>query len=181
MKAKETPTLDSLLEKLNRAKRIERGELVEEVAQVQPEESNVPVLGSGPELRKVQPIKSTLEFPNTPYVVHSLYNGSRCQECPEKINSTLPAPNDLFFQMKAVRPFQNKETLIWHDKVANAYFHLKTTCLQKFDPNLKLEDITMMNEMFFSINDRHLQLLAEVGVLKYIIANKGADVQVSIS
>ena len=38
----------------------------------------------------------------------------------------------------------------------------------------------MMNEMFFSINDRHLQLLAEVGVLKYIIANKGADVQVSI-
>ena len=43
-KAKETPTLDSLLEKLNRAKRIERGEPVEEVAQVQCEESNVPVL-----------------------------------------------------------------------------------------------------------------------------------------
>ena len=52
-KPKETPTLDSLLEKLNRAKRIERGEPVEEVAQVQPEESNVPVLGSGPEPRKV--------------------------------------------------------------------------------------------------------------------------------
>ena len=180
VKAKETPTLDSLLDKLNRAKRIERGEPVEEVAQVQPEESNVPVLGSGPEPRKVRPIKSTCEFPNPPYVVHSLYNVSRCQGCPEKINSTLPAPNDLFFQMKAVRPFQNKETLMWHDKVANAYFHLKTTCLQKFDPNLKLEDITMTNEMFFSINDRHLQLLAEVGVLKYIIANKGADVQVSI-
>ena len=140
----------------------------------------MPVLGSGPEPRKVRPIKSTCEFPNPPYVVHSLYNMSRCQGCPEKINSTLPAPNDLFFRMKAVRPFQNKETLMWHDKVANAYFHLKTTCLQKFDPNLKLEDITMMNEMFFSINDRHLQLLAEVGVLKYIIANKGADVQVSI-
>ena len=35
----------------------------------------------------------------------------------------------------------------------------------------------MTNEMFFSNNDRHLQLLAEVGVLKYIIANKGCDVQ----
>ena len=181
MKAKETPTLDSLLDKLNRVKRIERGEPVEEVAQVQPEESNVPVLGSRPEPRKVRPIKSTHEFPNPPYVVHSLYNVSQCQGCPEKINSTLPAPNDLFFRMKAIRPFQNKETLMWHDKVANAYFHLKTACLQKFDPNLKLEDITMINEMFFSINDRHLQLLAEVGVLKYIIANKGCDVQASIT
>ena len=178
-KAKETPTLDSLLEKLNRAKRIERGEPVEEVAQVQPEESNVPVLGSGPEPRKVQPIKSTPEYPNPPYVVHSLFNVSRCQGCPEKINSSLPAPHDLFFRIKAVRPYQNKETLVWHDKVANAYFHLKTTCLQKFDPNLKLEDITMTNEMFYSITDRHLKLLAEVGVLKYIIANKGSDVQVS--
>ena len=83
--------------------------------------------------------------------------------------------------MKAVRPFQNKETLMWHDKVANAYFHLKTACLQKFDANLKLEDITMTNEMFYSITDGHLKLLAEVGVLKYIIANKGSDVQVSIT
>ena len=71
-KAKETPTLDSLLEKLNRAKGIERGEPVEEVAQVQPEESNGPVLGSGPEPRKVRLIKSTLEFPNPSYVVQSL-------------------------------------------------------------------------------------------------------------
>ena len=83
--------------------------------------------------------------------------------------------------MKAVGSFQNKETLMWHDKVANAYFHLKTTCLQKFDTNLKLEDITMTNEMFYSITDRHLKSLAEVGVLKYIIANKGSDVQVSIT
>ena len=181
-KPKETPTLDSLLEKLNRAKRIERGEVVEEEEQqqqVQPQESNVPVLGSGPEPRKVRPIKSTPEFPNPPYVVHSLYNVSRCQGCPEKINSSLPAPHDLFFRMKAVRPYQNKETLVWHDKVANAYFHLNTKCLQKFDPNLKLEDITMTNEMFYSITDGHLKLLAEVGVLKYIIANKGAQVEVS--
>ena len=76
-KAKETPTLDLLLEKLNRVKRIERGEPVEDVEQqVQPAESNVPVLGSGPEPHKVRPIKSTPEFPNPPYVVHSLYNMS---------------------------------------------------------------------------------------------------------
>ena len=37
----------------------------------------------------------------------------------------------------------------------------------------------MTNEMFYSINDGHLKLLAEVGVLKYIIANKGTQVEVS--
>ena len=39
----------------------------------------------------------------------------------------------------------------------------------------------MTNEMFYSITDGHLKLLAEVEVLKYIIANKGSDVQVSIT
>ena len=37
----------------------------------------------------------------------------------------------------------------------------------------------MTNEMFYSITDGHLKLLAEVGVLKYIIANQGAQVEVS--
>ena len=52
-KPKETPTLDSLLQKLNRAKQIERGEAIEEQEEPQGEESNIPVLGSGPEPRKV--------------------------------------------------------------------------------------------------------------------------------
>ena len=136
-KPKETPTLDSLLQKLNRAKQIERGEAIEE-EQGEPlgEESNVPVLGSGPEPRKVRPIKSTEQYPNPPHVVHSFYNVSRCQGCPEKINSTMPPPHDIFFRMKAIRPFQNKETLMWIDKVANVYFHLNMKCLKKFDQNL---------------------------------------------
>ena len=53
-KCKETPTLDSLLQKLNRAKQIERGEAIEEEQEdPQEEELNVPVLGSGPEPRNV--------------------------------------------------------------------------------------------------------------------------------
>ena len=178
-KPKETPTLDSLLEKLNRAKRIERGEMIDEKQEVQ-EESNMPVLGSGPEPRKVRPIMSTEEYPNPPHVVHSFFNVSWCQGCPEKINSTMPPPHDIFFRMKVICPYQNKESLMWIDKVANVYFHLNTKCLKKFNPDLNLEKITMTDEMFYKMTDRHLKLLAEVGVLKYIIANKGADVQVSI-
>ena len=93
----------------------------------------------------------------------------------------MPPPHDIFFRLKAIRPFQNKETLMWIDKVANVYFHLNTKCLKKFDPNLNLEEITMNDEMFYKMTDRHLKLLAEVGVLKHIIANKGSQVeQVSI-
>ena len=61
--------------KLNRAKRIERGELIDEEEEVQGEESNVPVLGSGPERRKVRPIMSTEQYPNPPHVVHSFLGG----------------------------------------------------------------------------------------------------------
>ena len=83
-KANETPTLDGLLEKLNRAKRIERGEDVpsedvrEEQEQPQPQPSG-PVLGSGPEPWKARPIKSTENFPNHPAVVHSFY---KCEQVP---------------------------------------------------------------------------------------------------
>ena len=79
--------------------------------------------------------------------------------------------------MKAIRPYQNKETLMWHDKVANAYFHLNAKCLQKFDSAIKLEDIQMTNEMFYGLSDAHLKHLAELGLLKFIIANKGKEVQ----
>ena len=180
-KPKETPTLDSLLDKLNRAKRIEREEMIDKEEEVQGDESNVPVLGFGPEPRKVQPIKSTEQYPNPPHVVHSFFNVSQCQGCPEKINSTMPPPHDIFFRMKVIRPYQNKESLMWIDKVANVYFHLNTKCLKKFDLNLNLEKIMMTDEMFYKMTDRHLKLLAEVSVLKYIIANKGSDVQVSIT
>ena len=177
VKPKETPTLDSLLQKLNRAKQIEKGEVIEE-EQGEPlgEESNVPVLGSGRERRKVQPIMSTEQYPNPPHVVHSFFIVSQCQGCPEKINSTMPPPHDIFFQMKAIHPYQNKESLMWIDKVANVYFHLNTKCSKR----ALIKKITMTDEMFYKMTDRHLKLLAEVGVLKYIIANKGADVQVSI-
>ena len=90
----------------------------EEEEEVQGEESNVPVLGSGPEPRKVWPVMSTEQYPNLPHVVHSFFNVSRCQGCPEKINSTMPPPHDIFFQMKAIHHYQNKESLMWIDKVA---------------------------------------------------------------
>ena len=174
--------MDSLLGKLNRAKWVERGEVIEEEEEEpQRKESNVPVLGSGPEPRKVRPIKSTEQYPNPPHVVHSFYDVSRCQVCPEKITYTMPPPHDIFFQMKAIHPYQNKEMLMWTDNVANVYFHLNAKCLKKFDPNLNLQEITMNDEMFYKMSDRHLKLLAEVGVMKHIIANKGSQVeQVSI-
>ena len=68
---------------------------------------------------------------------------------------------------------------MWHDKVSNVYFHLNLGCLNKFDPTLNAEEITMTNEMFYSISDVHFKHLALLGILKHIIGNKGKDMQVS--
>ena len=95
-KDKVTPTFDELLEKLNYTKRIERGEQVVDPPPPAPAQPQVlagmPVLGQGPEPRKVRPIKSTEQFPNPPYILQNLVNVSVCQGCPKKIDLTVPAP-----------------------------------------------------------------------------------------
>ena len=89
-----------MLEKLNRAKRIESGE-----ADVDPEpeeKDGLPKLGESPEHRPTRPIKSTEQFPNPPWIVHALFNVSVCQGCPKRINSASRAPHDIFFRLKAI-------------------------------------------------------------------------------
>ena len=49
-------------------------------------------------------------------------------------------------------------------------------------PDLPEEvEITMTNEMFYSISDVHFKHLASLGILKHIIGNKGKDLQVTIN
>ena len=79
----------------------------EEQEQPQPQPSG-PVLGGGPEPRKVRPIKSNDNFPNHPAVVQSFYNMSKHQGWPEKIDSSAKAPHYLFFRTKANRPYQKQ-------------------------------------------------------------------------
>ena len=180
-KDKVTPTFNELLEKLNRAKRIERGEeVVEPPPPQQPQiTAGMPVLGQGPEPRKVRPIKSTEQFPNPPFIVQNLVNVSVCQGCPRKIDLQIEAPHDMFVRMKGVRPYKDKNTLIWIDRVANIYFHLSLECLKKFDATFDETNLTMTDELFYNISNQHLQHLAGLGLLKHIIANKGKQLAVS--
>ena len=174
------PTMNELLEKLNKARRIDSGQEVVEDVPVEPEKDDgLPKLGEGPEPRKVRSIKSTEQFPNPTWVVHSLFNVSVCQGCPRRINSAARPPHDLFFRLKAIRPYQDKHTLMWIDRVANGYLHLDLKCLENFDKDIAVEDIRMTDEMFYSISDAHLKLLADMGILKHIIANKGKELEVS--
>ena len=179
-KGREPPTLDELLDKLNRAKRIESGEAAVEDVDEEPEEDvGLPKLGQSPEPRKVRPIKSTEQFPNPPWIVHALFNVSVCQGCPNRINSAARPPHDLFVRVKAIRPYQDPETLMFKDRVANGYLHLNLKCLEHFDKNIKIEDIRMTDEMFYNLSDAHFKVLADLGILKHIIANKGQEIQAS--
>ena len=174
---------DELLEKLNCAKRIERGEQVVKPASAPAQLhalAGMPVLGQGPEPWKVRPIKSTEQFPNPPCIVQNLVNVSVCQGCPKKLDLTVPAAQDMFIWMKGVRPYKDRDTLMWVDQVKNINFHLSLECLKKFDPTLDIVIITMSDEMFYNITDQHLTHLRSHGILKHIIANKGKQVVVSI-
>ena len=165
------------MDKLNRARRIESGE--EQVQDVPEEDDGLPKLGEGPEPCQVRPIKSTEQFPNPPWIVHVLYNVFVCQGCLKRINSAARAPHDIFFRVKAIRPYEDKDTLIWKDRVANGYLHLDLKCLKNFDKNVKLEECRMTDEMFTNSSDANMKVLADMGILKHIIENKAKDIEVS--
>ena len=173
------PTLNVLLEQLNRAKNI--GSATNTIDNVAQEINDIqPVLGRGPEYRPVRPIPSTPASPNPPMVTQSLFTVSKCQGCPNDINSkTLKPPNDLLIRLRAVRPYMDQRTKYWVDKVANVYFHLNMACLQTFDPSLNEENLTMTNEMFCNISQQHLQHLRQLGFLDHIINNIEKEIEVS--
>ena len=168
-----------LLEQLNRAKNI--GSATDTIDNVAQEINDIqPVLGRGPEYRPVRPIPSTPASPNPPMVTQSLFTVSKCQGCPNDINSkTLKPPNDLLIRLRAVRPYMDQRTKYWVDKVANVYFHLNMACLQTFDPSLNEENLTMTNEMFCNISQQHLQHLRQLGFLDHIINNIEKEIEVS--
>ena len=172
-------TLNVLLEKLNRARAIDnKAAPVEEAPQE--EQTGMPVLSSGPEPRPVKYIKSTKEFPNPPRVTQSqvVFNISKCQGCPNKIDiKKMKAPHDLLFKIQAIRPYPDHNTHIWHDRIANAYCHLKEECLKKHNPEVRMEEITMTDELFLGLSDQHMQYLATSGFLQHIITNKSRDIQ----
>ena len=180
-KARQPPTLNELLEKLNRAKRIESGEAdVQDVDPEPKEDDGRPKLGEGPEPQLTRPINSTEQFLNPPWIVHALFNVSVCQGCPKWINSASRAPHDMFFQIKAIRPYQYPDTLMYIDRVANGYLHLNLKCLENFDKSIQVENIHMTDEMFSNLTDAHFKVLLELGILKHITANKGREIEVGI-
>ena len=162
-------TLSTLLERLTQAKQVS--------AQPVPQERNPaqPVLGKGAEPRRNRPL------PNEKPFVQKIVGGvSVCQGCPTRI-SKQPAPNDLVFKLVAIRPYREKSTKLWVDRVANIYFHLEMQCLQNFNKDLNLQDIRITQDEFAALGEGHLQLLEQCGFLEHIIKLLEAEIQVHIT
>ena len=58
-------------------------------------------------------------------------------------------------------------------------FILDLKCLKNFDKDVNLEECRMTDEMFTNLSDAHMKVLADMGILKHIIANKSKDIKVS--
>ena len=104
---------------------------------------------------------------------------SVCQGCPTPI-STMAAPNDLVFRMTAIRPYREKWTRVWVDRVANIYFHLELQCVQNFNKDISLDDVQIMQEEFTKLTEAQLQLLEQCGLLETIINLLEAEIKVSL-
>ena len=159
-------TLSALLERLTKAKQVS--------AQPVPQNTNPrkPVLGKGPKPRPKRPLPD-----KKPYVQKIVGGVSVCQGCPTPI-STQPAPNNLVFRMVAIRPYRDKHTKLWVDRIANIYFHLELQCVQNFNKDITLDDIRIMQDEFTKLSDNHLQLLEQCGFLEKIINHLEEEIQV---
>ena len=130
------------------------------------------MLGKGPEPRPNRPLPD-----EKPFAQKIVGGVSVCQGCPSPI-STKPVPNDLVFKMLAIRPYRDRRTSLWVDRVANIYFHLEFQCVQNFNKDLTLDDIRITQEEFTGLKDAHLQLLEQCGFLETIINLLEAEIQV---
>ena len=79
----------------------------------------------------------------------------------------------MFFQIKAIRPYQDPDTSMYKGGVANGYLHLNLKCLENVNKSIQVENICMTDEMFSNLTDAHFKVLLELGILEHIYANKG--------
>ena len=102
-----------------------------------------------------------------------MYNVRVCQGCKKHFEpNELKPPHDLVFKLKAVRPYKDPKTLIWHDRMGNAYFHLSVECLRKHNAVVDISQLTMQNDTFLGLNQQHMHYLQQKGLLSYLISNK---------
>ena len=169
--------MSAILQKLIQAK----GVNVDNVVQATVSPLGELVFGSGPEPRPVKPVPPTSSFPNPPLVSLVLFTVTVCQGCPNEIDSrNLVPPNDLLIKMMMVRPYRDPRTNYWHDKISNGYFHLNIACLQKFNPTLSVEDLTMTNEMLCNISQVDMDHLKRLGFNHHIANTIEKNLQVSL-
>ena len=80
--------------------------------------------------------------------------------------------------MVAIRPYRDKHTKLWVDRIANIYFHLELQCVQNFNKDITLDDIQITQDEFTKLSDNHLQLLEQCGFLEKIISHLEEEIQV---
>ena len=98
---------------------------------------------------------------------------SRCQGCHKRITPEEKVKTMMlvFTKMGHVRML-NQKTHEYFLNWQNCYFHLKTDCIQKFDGALEMRDITCTDKELTDLSDDQLVILANEGILPFILANK---------
>ena len=68
--------------------------------------------------------------------------------------------------------YYNRVLNKWIQQESNKHVHLSMQCLHKHDQAVEMRNIYMNDEVWQNLTREQMQVLNDVGILKYLLANK---------
>ena len=81
-------------------------------------------------------------------------------------------PRNMVFQHKGIVGYYNRVLNKWIQQESNIHVHLSMQCLHKHDQTVEMRNIYINDEVWQNLTREQMQVLNDVGILKYLLANK---------
>ena len=83
-----------------------------------------------------------------------------------------PFPRNMVFQHKGIVGYYNRVLNKLIQQESNIHVHLSMQCLHKHDQTVEMRNIYINDEVWQNLTRDQMQVLNDVGILKYLLANK---------
>ena len=96
-----------------------------------------------------------------------------CKGCPQGIQKDEQKyPRNMVFQCKGIVGYYNRVLNKWIQHKSNIHVDLSMQCLCKHDQTVEMRNISMNDEVWQNLTREQMQVLNDVGILKYLLANQ---------
>ena len=96
-----------------------------------------------------------------------------CKGCPNGIQKDEQKyPRNVVFQCKGIVGYYNRVLNKWIQKESNIHVHFSMWCLCKYYQTVEMRNIYINDEVWKNLIREQMQVLNDVGILKYLLTNK---------